>query len=594
VKRCTNIAIVGHVDHGKSTIIGRLLADTHSLPEGKLDKIKSFCKKNARPFEYAFLLDALKDEQAQGITIDIARCFFKTKHRQYLLLDTPGHIEFLKNMVTGAANADAALLVIDANEGIKENSRRHAYMLSMLNIQQVIVLVNKMDLIAYDKTIFNEIVKSYTTFLANIKLSAKMFIPVSGMKGDNIATLSSRLSWYDGMTVLQSLDQLEKPSPLINKPFRLTVQDVYKFTQGGDNRRIVAGRIESGQLSIGDVLTFYPSGKSSSVKTFEAFNEKVSNVAKAASPIGFTLTEQIYIKRGEVAVKSFDSSLHISSRFVINLFWLGIRPLQLDKEYWLKIGTAKVKMHVEKVTLVIDASTLGYQKTNNTCVKRHQVAECVIRLHTPIACDFSHENAITSRFVIVDHYNIAGGGIIQKSLSDPGEKRLHQIQKRNVLWITSHISREERTLKYQHPSAMIVVTGKKGTGRQYIAKKLERALFDLNKKVYYLGIGNIIHGVDADINRHNRKTHHEHLRRFAEVLNILLDAGHIVVVTAVELKQKEINLIKLTTNCHNVYTVWMGTPIDQSIETNMYVDEKIKDASTINNIVKDFARLHLC
>jgi len=204
-----NVVIAGHVDHGKSTIIGRLLADTGSLPEGKLEQVKETCRRNSKPFEYAFLLDALKDEQAQGITIDSARCFFETEQRRYIILDAPGHIEFLKNMVTGAARAEAALLVIDADEGIQENSRRHGYMLSMLGIKQVTVLVNKMDLVDYSQEVFAEIVEEYTEFLSEIDITPSTFVPVSGMEGDNIASLSEQTPWYEAETVLGVLDSFE-------------------------------------------------------------------------------------------------------------------------------------------------------------------------------------------------------------------------------------------------------------------------------------------------------------------------------------------------------------------------------------------------
>ena len=200
-----NIVIAGHVDHGKSTIIGRLLADTNSLPEGKLEQIKESCRQNSKPFEYAFLLDALKDEQSQGITIDAARVFFSTKKREYIIIDAPGHIEFLKNMVTGASRAEAALLVIDAEEGVRENSRRHGYMLSMLGIKQVVVLVNKMDLVKYDRGVFNSVVEEYKKFLAGINLAAD-FVPVSGMEGDTVAELTDKMPWYKGNTVLEVLD----------------------------------------------------------------------------------------------------------------------------------------------------------------------------------------------------------------------------------------------------------------------------------------------------------------------------------------------------------------------------------------------------
>lgn len=232
-----NIVVVGHVDHGKSTVIGHLLADTDSLPKGKLDAIRESCKRNSKPFEYAFLLDALKNEQSQGITIDTCRCFFKTEKRRYIIIDAPGHIEFLKNMVTGASRAEAALMVIDASHGVEENTRRHGYYLSMLGIRQIAVLVNKMDLIGYDQNKYETICQEYTAFLKEIGIVPKTFIPVSARVGDNISAPSAEMPWYQGMTVLQVLDSFENIQPSHQLPFRMSVQGVYKFTAGGYSRR---------------------------------------------------------------------------------------------------------------------------------------------------------------------------------------------------------------------------------------------------------------------------------------------------------------------------------------------------------------------
>ena len=235
-----NIVTVGHVDHGKSTVIGRLLADAGALPKGKLESIRENCRRNSKPFEYAFLLDALHNEQDQGITIDTARCFFKSDKRRYIIIDAPGHIEFLKNMVTGASRAEAALMVIDAARGVEENTRRHGYFLSMLGIRQVAVLVNKMDLVGYSEEVYRSIVTEFTEFLAKINISPAAFIPVSGMEGDNIAIRSERTPWYFGPTVLEQMDAfVPVPSPE-NRPLRMPVQGVYKFTEGGDERRTVA------------------------------------------------------------------------------------------------------------------------------------------------------------------------------------------------------------------------------------------------------------------------------------------------------------------------------------------------------------------
>src|SRR3990167_1822261 len=228
-----NVVIVGHVDHGKSTVVGRLLADTGSLPKGKLEAVKAACERNAKPFEYAFLLDALKDEQSQGITIDTARSFFKSKKRDYIIIDAPGHIEFLKNMISGAARAEAALLVIDAHEGIKENSKRHGYMMSFLGIKNLTVCVNKMDLVNYDQKVFEQIKKEYFKFLNEVNLQPQNFIPIAAREGDNMTAKSKNMPWYKGESVLEALDSFTKAAPKHQQAFRMPIQDIYKFTLEG-------------------------------------------------------------------------------------------------------------------------------------------------------------------------------------------------------------------------------------------------------------------------------------------------------------------------------------------------------------------------
>src|SRR5918999_1367624 len=249
-----NLVVTGHVDHGKSTVVGRLLADTGSLPEGKLDAIRALCARNSKPFEYAFLLDALRDERAQGITIDAARVFFKSRQRDYLLLDAPGHSGFLRNMITGAARAEAALLVIDAREGVRDNSRRHGYLLSLLGIRQLAVIVNKMDLVDRSRDVFDRVAGEYQDFLSNLQVTPSWFIPVSGMTGENIVDRAPQLPWYSGPTVLEALDAFTpEPAPL-DAPFRMPVQGVYKFTANNDDRRIVAGSVATGRVHVGDEL----------------------------------------------------------------------------------------------------------------------------------------------------------------------------------------------------------------------------------------------------------------------------------------------------------------------------------------------------
>ncbi|MGD9900356.1 MAG: GTP-binding protein [Calditrichaceae bacterium] len=590
MKQQMNIVIAGHVDHGKSTIIGRLLADTKSLPEGKLEQVKESCRRNSKPFEYAFLLDALKDEQSQGITIDSARCFFKTQKRDYIIIDAPGHIEFLKNMITGASRAEAALLVIDAKEGVQENSRRHGYMLSMLGISQIAVLVNKMDLVDYSQKVFDKITGEYKKFLKQINIEPSAFIPVSGREGDMVAELSGKMDWYTGNTVLDILDRFKKEPAPVDKPFRMPVQDVYKFTMHGDDRRIVAGSIDSGVVHVGDEVVFYPSGKHSTVKSIEAFNRPAQSEAEAGQATGFTLTEQIFVSRGEMAVISGQLKPEVTTRLKVSLFWLGRKPMIRKKDYLLKIGTAKVTMRLEEITRVIDASTLG-RSDKNEQINRHDVAECVLKVNKAVSFDLAGNFASTSRFVIVDNYEIAGGGIIRESLEDKQTWVRDKVMLRNYKWEKSMIAPEQRAEKYNQKSTLIIVTGKKDVGKKSIAKGLEKRLFADGKAVYFLGIGNVLYGVDADIKDKNNniagKNRGEHIRRLAEVAHIMLDAGIILVITAVELTQDDLELIKTSVNPDKIETIWVGDSkttdlvTDLTIPANENFDEAVDRIKTM-------------
>ena len=262
------IVIVGHVDHGKSTLVGRLFHDTGSLPEGKIETIQAVCERRGMPFEWAFLMDALQAERDQGVTIDTAQIQFRTATRDYVIIDAPGHKEFLKNMVTGAASSEAALLLIDAEEGVREQSYRHGYLLHLLGVQQVAVLVNKMDLVGYSADRFGAVAEEYRDYLASLGVEPMGFIPISAREGDNIATRSRAMPWYQGPTVIKALDQFTSEPGALERPLRLPIQDVYKF----DQRRILAGRIESGRLAVGDTLLFSPSNKTAKVRSIEAWS----------------------------------------------------------------------------------------------------------------------------------------------------------------------------------------------------------------------------------------------------------------------------------------------------------------------------------
>jgi bifunctional enzyme CysN/CysC len=576
------IVIGGHVDHGKSTVVGRLLADTGSLPEGKLEQVKTLCQRTSRPFEYAFLLDALKDEQAQGITIDAARVFFKTACRHYIIIDAPGHIEFLKNMVTGASRAEAALLVIDANEGIQENSRRHGYMMSMLGIRQIAVVVNKMDLVDYSRTHYEGIIAEYREFLERIGVHPACFIPAAGREGDNIATRSAAMPWYEGPTVLEALDRFQAEGPALDRPFRMPVQDVYKFTAQGDDRRIVAGTVEAGVLRSGDDVVFYPSGKKGRVRSIEAFNRPLQMEAQAGQATGFTLTEQIYVARGELVARAGELKPEVTTRLRVSLFWLGKQPLIKKRDYIFKLGTARVICRLEEIHRVVDASNLQASDTKDR-IDRHEVAECTLKLHRAVAFDSADQLMGTGRFVLVDDYEIRGGGIVREALTDRQSDIREKVMLRNFKWEPSIIPPDRRAEKYSQKASLLLITSARDADRKTLAKALEARLFEDGRVVYFLGMANVLYGVDADIER-KAENRTEHLRRLGEVANILLDAGAILIVTAQELTQEDLEVLKTSVDPERIELIWVGERVTTDVTCDLLLGDEEAESEGVDRI----------
>jgi len=551
-----DVVIVGHVDHGKSTVIGRLMADTGSLPEGKLEQVKAMCAANARPFEYAFLLDALKNEQAQGITIDTARCFFKTEKRNYIIHDAPGHIEFLKNMVTGAARAEAALLVIDAHEGIQENSKRHGYMVSMLGVKQLAVLVNKMDLVDCSEETFNSIQTEYTAFLNELGVEPTAFIPISAREGMNITENSDSMPWYTGMTVLDQVDSFNKLRGEADKVFRMPVQDIYKFTAEKDDRRIVSGTITTGRVSVGDDVVFYPSMKESTIKSVEGFNMAERDTAEAGFATGFQCTTQIYIKPGELMVRKEDLQPHVGRRFRCNLFWMGRPPLVKDKEYKLKIGSTNVSVQLAEIHQVLDASELSSIE-NKGQVDRHDVAECILETARPIAYDLRNDIEATGRFVIVDEFEIAGCGIIIESLTDEGSLLDEHIKEREYAWETGSVTLEERYEKNGNTGKLIIVHGVYGCGKRRLAKQLEHALFNEGYRTYYFGISNFFEELDHDARMRDRGRE-DHLNRLGDLARVVTDMGTLLITTVTDADDFDMDKLKRLNEPNEIFVINMG------------------------------------
>ena len=404
------IVIVGHVDHGKSTLIGRLLYETGSLPPGKVEELKAVSARRGMAIEWSFVLDAFQAERDQAVTIDTTRIWFKTPERDYVIIDAPGHREFLKNMVSGAAAADAAVLVIDAAEGVREQTRRHAYLLHLLGIRQVTVAINKMDLVDYGESRFTEVAQEVSGYLADIGITPSFIVPVSAREGDNVAATGgadqvARMPWYEGPSLVQALDHFQTVTRTLDQPLRFPIQDVYKF----DQRRVLVGRIESGILRVGDTLLFSPSNKTARVRSIEAWNVDPPPVqASAGEPVAITLDEQLFLERGEVASHEELPPL-LTTVFRSTLFWLSSAPLEVGRRYKLKLATREAPVTVQTIERIIDTDSLAGRDGER--VERNAVAEVVLRSREVLSLDEYRNMARTGRFVLVDGYDTVAGGV---------------------------------------------------------------------------------------------------------------------------------------------------------------------------------------
>ena len=575
-----NIVIVGHVDHGKSTLVGRLLADTGVLGDGKLERVMETCRQQGKVFEYAFLLDALEAEQQQGITIDAARVFFRTDLRDYIIIDAPGHIEFLKNMVTGAARAQAAILLIDAKEGVRENSRRHGYLLSMLGIRQVIVAINKMDLVDFSQEVYNNIVKEYTDFLSTVEITPQVFVPMAARSGDNVANRSKQADWYDGPTVLEAVDRFNKEAARSDLPLRMPVQDVYKFNQVGDDRRLVAGRIESGKVRVGDRVLFSPSNKSAKVASIEEFNAPKRAEVEAGYSTAITLDQEIYVARGDVMSHVQDAPC-VSTLMRINLFWLGREPFRKDKKYKIKLGTAETQVTIHEIRRVLDASSLDAD-TVKPQVERHDVADLVLRTRHPIAFDPSSKLEGTGRFVIVDGYDIAGGGIVRELVADESQQTRLESKIRDLEWVRGDVTPAQRADILGHRAFMIMFAGDAGTGKHALARMLEQQLVPRKINAYLLDGKNVFLGVDADLSFDNRQ---ELVRRYGEVAHVLLDAGNIVVSTTNVIGLTDHGEIAARVSPFPMFTVSLGALDSEAAEVDLALSANIEPQAAVARVL---------
>lgn len=398
--------IVGHVDHGKSTLIGRLLYDTNSLPPDRIEEIRNTAKDLGRDAEFAHLLDHLEEERQQGITIETTQVFFKSGNREYVIIDAPGHVEFVKNMMTGASYAEAAVLIIDAKEGVKEQTKRHTYILSLLGIKQIVAVLNKMDVAEYDENTFNRVKKNMEKFLKNLNMEASLFIPISALKGENITRVSGKMPWYKGPTFLEALNILECKEPSETKDLILPVQDVYKVSE----KRIAVGRVEAGILKKSERVKILPHNQITEVETIEKF-PKESEKAVSGEAIGITTKDRVFLNRGDIVCEEGKEPRFVDS-FNASIFWLSKKDFQKGEKLGIKCATQETTCRIEEIKERINSSTLEIIEEKAAKLKNLEAGKVVIKTKKPIAIKTFDDVQELGRFVLVRDENTCAGGIV--------------------------------------------------------------------------------------------------------------------------------------------------------------------------------------
>ena len=516
-----SVVIVGHVDHGKSTVIGRLLHDTDSLPEGKLEEIEAICKTRGCEMEWSFVLDAFQAERDQAVTIDTTQIFFSTPARNYVIIDAPGHREFLKNMISGAAQADAAVLVVDASEGVREQTKRHTYMLKLLGMNQICVAVNKMDKAGFDPENFEQVSREVADYLKSIGLLPIHIVPISARDGDMLMDRGDRMAWYKGKTLCEALDSFAPSSPALSRPLRLPVQDVYRF----DEKRILVGRLESGILRQGDTVFFSPTNEKAVVTSIESWPEKDKKVeVHAGESVGITLDDRIFVERGHMG--SHEKNLPmLSNVFRANIFWLSHTPLKVGNSYRVRYGTTEATVSVQSIDAIIDTGDLERQD-KGTEVPRNAVAEVTLRSREMLPIDSHDDNAKLGRVVLYEGYDVAGGGLVNMD-GYPDQRQSSKPKSENIYKVSHSVTPEMRAERFGHYGGVFWLTGLSGSGKSTLAVAVEKEIFDRNMNAYVLDGDNVRYGLNADLG-FSPEDRTENIRRVGEVAALQANSGVIV------------------------------------------------------------------
>jgi len=544
------VVIAGHVDHGKSTLVGRLLSDTQQIFPERVEKVKKICDQNGKKFEFAFLLDAFEEEQKEGITIDKTEIPWVYGGKEFLIIDTPGHKEFLKNMISGASTAETALIMLDAEEGIKEQFKRHSYIVGMLGIKNIIVVVNKMDLVDYDEAHFKKLLQQIERIYADLKIKAAHVVPVSAFFGENLLKSSEKLSWYKGPSLADALVSVFEKKEKQNNQLRFALQDVYKF----DEKRIYAGKIESGCLSVGDKVKFLPSGSVSRIRSIESWNTTTPLLhAPEGSSTGFTLEDPLFLERGEIAFHDADKAPAVTFQVHASLFWMNSAPLLPRKTYKFKMATQEVECKIETIFNVFNPQTFDEESSRekeSLRLENGEAGEIIIKFQKNIVCDSFSDFSSTGRFVLLDNHRIVGGGIILSS---------NTIQ---VFRESSELTTDERIEHYGHKGAVLWLTGLSGAGKSTIAKQLEKKLFFMNAHTLVLDGDNLRKALNRDLgfSDEDRK---ENIRRTGAVAKLVADSGSIVIAALISPFKSDRDLVRSQMEGTQFIEVYVNCPLEE-------------------------------
>jgi bifunctional enzyme CysN/CysC len=538
------------VDDGKSTLIGRLLYESKMIFEDQLAALEADSKKmgtQGQNIDFALLVDGLAAEREQGITIDVAYRFFSTDRRKFIVADTPGHEQYTRNMVTGASTADLAVILIDARKGVLTQTRRHSFLVSLIGIRDVVLAINKMDLVDYSQEVFDRILAEYTEFAAQIGLERIVAIPMSAFKGDNITENSPNMPWYSGLPLMPHLETVEIAEQPESAPFRMPVQWVNRPNL---DFRGFSGLIAAGTVKPGDRVKVLPSGKESIVASIVLDGE--IDRAVAGQSVTLTLTDEIDISRGDVLSAS-GSPPGVSDQFEATLVWMNETALLPGRPYLLKIGAKTVGASVSTIKYKVNVNTL--ERLAAKSLELNEIAVCNISLDHQIAFDPYAENRDTGGFILIDRLTneTVGAGLIHFALR----------RAQNIHWQAVDVDKAARAAQKSQKPAVLWFTGLSGAGKSTIANLVEKKLFSINRHTYMLDGDNVRHGLNRDLG-FTDADRVENIRRVAEVAKLMADAGLIVMVSFISPFRAERQMARELMAPGEFIEVFIDTPLAEA------------------------------